>query len=295
MTENSIFCADCGTKNEQSSIFCENCGKELKAAAAKPGKYSKLGDYQGEESFTPSMMSAPSIWNQGNLVNATINSYVKPDSTIPPLLEDANAPSMTPLVIIYALLSAILTYYTTLKSEYTFDDTVEQLQQDALAPGNIPALATVSAVIEFAGVFLIWYIGSWILASLLKGGMPMNSPLRMNASAAMRKLNAIRYFPSMIMVIVQIILVQLEDNQVFWMGTQNVQGTDTIVTETVTYFSPLFMTISFILYAIALMASLYVLYRGVKALGYQGGSLMMITLGLGLWGFYSAYVSYIVY
>jgi hypothetical protein len=202
---------------------------------------------------------------------------------------------MTPLVIIYALLSAILTYYTTLKSEYTFDDTVEQLQQDALAPGNIPALATVSAVIEFAGVFLIWYIGSWILASLLKGGMPMNSPLRMNASAAMRKLNAIRYFPSMIMVIVQIILVQLEDNQVFWMGTQNVQGTDTIVTETVTYFSPLFMTISFILYAIALMASLYVLYRGVKALGYQGGSLMMITLGLGLWGFYSAYVSYIVY
>ena len=195
MTENSIFCADCGTKNEQSSIFCENCGKELKAAAAKPGKYSKLGDYQSEESFTPSMMSAPSTWNQGSLVNATINSYVKPDSTIPPLLEDANAPSMTPLVIIYALLSAILTYYTTLKSEYTFDDTVDQLQQDALAPDLIPALASISAVIEFAGVFLIWYIGSWILASLLKGGMPMNSPLRMNASAAMRKLNAIRYFP----------------------------------------------------------------------------------------------------
>lgn len=291
MTENSIFCADCGSKNEQSSIFCENCGKELKAA--KPGKYSKLGGYQTQESFSPTMMAGPSTWNQGSLINATINSYVKPDNTIPPLLEDLNSPNTTPLVLVYAFLSAVLTYMLTSKVTYTFQEGINEEITTAFQPEVLSILASISAIGSFLGVFLVWYIGSWILASIIKSGLPMNSPILMNASHAMRKLNAIRYVPSIIIVTIQIILLQFEDNQELYLSEAVVGGQDTVITKIITNFSPLYMMLSFILVVIALLASLYVLYKGVKAIGYQGGTLMMITVGLGLWGFYSAYATYI--
>ncbi len=291
MTENSIFCADCGGKNEPSSIFCENCGKELKAA--KPGKYSQLGDYETQESFSPTMMAGPSTWNQGNLINAAINSYVKPDSTIPPLLEDANAPSPTPIVLIYAFLSAVLTYLITIKVTYTFEEGLSEDITQAFEPEVLSVLASVSAIVSFIGVFVVWYIGSWILGALIKTGMPINSPVNLNASVAMRKLNAIRYVPSIFVALLQIILLQVEDNQVFHLTATTVAGTESATTTIVSNFSPLYMMLSFIIIVIALLASLWVLYKGIKATGYQGGSLMMITVGLGLWGFYSAYVSYI--
>ena len=121
----------------------------------------------------------------------------------------------------------------------------------------------------------------------------MNSPISINASVAMRKLNAIRYVPSIFVVLFQIILLQFEDNQIFHLSATTVGGTESAATTIISNFSPLYMMLSFILITIALLASLWVLYKGIKAAGYQGGTLMMLTVGLGLWGFYSAYVTYI--
>ncbi|MHA2251187.1 MAG: zinc ribbon domain-containing protein [Candidatus Kariarchaeaceae archaeon] len=280
---NSKYCENCGAKNSDNAIFCTNCQNAFDAnQQSGQGNFSSLGNFQ-QVNQEATITVEPRTWRGGNLGNGITAIYSSPDKATPELLEDPNAPSPIILVIIAAILTAITTYLVTSKVTYV-NVNVDSQFEDNYTSDAVIQQAQIAAVIAALFIFAIWWIGSWILALLVRGGLPDNSVVKYNATPSMRKLNGYRYVPAIVISVIQIILLSFEDNRTADVKMGKSLGVDAPVVDYTSNYSDFYTLITPVLSILAAVISAYILFAGIKkGLNHQGSAPAIIAVLIALW------------
>lgn len=272
MAQNSKFCPECGNEIIAGETFCSSCGK---AISQPSGKFSSLSGFQTETQQPIMMMKGAQKWEGGGLATATKEIFTDTNRVAPSLLQDPSSPNPIIIVIILGILSAVFVYVTQIKTVVIIGDDIpsEMISQIEQTGGaSILTLAT-----AFIGIFLEWYIGSWLLGLFLKGGFPPNNILKFETSAAMRKLNAYRYIPAVIGITIQIIIIFASPDQTAVYHMETFFGVE-IPLPTYSGFGSLYNLTVAVTEIIAGLVSIYLLYKAVMANGYQGSMLYVVII-----------------
>lgn len=274
MAQNSKFCPDCGNEILAGETFCSSCGK----AISKPsGKFSSLSGFQTETQQPIMMMQGAQPWKGGGLATASKEIFTDTNRVAPSLLQDPSSPNPIIIVIILGILSAVFAYVTQIKTVVIIGEDIpsEMISQiDQTGGASILTLAT-----SFIGIFLEWYIGSWLLGLFLKGGFPPNNILKFETSAAMRKLNAYRYIPAIIglSILTVILFVSPDQTATYHMDLLpflNIEAPLPVYSG----FGSLYNIALAAIEIIAGLISIYLLYKAVMANGYQGSMLYVVII-----------------
>lgn len=244
MAEKEKFCPECGTINDVDSNFCRKCGSDLPKAGkqgledksaleiareqghaesdTKAFDQSSYGaqeqePYGFDQSSYGSQQQPPGdfsgeIVESNNAIEGFVNILTKPKQSTPALLLDPDAPSSTPLMLIAALFAAVLSYFVITDDSYFNYFYKEQLEEQLSDTGmTIDQLrdtySIMMPILSALLVILVWYVGAWLLGMFVKGGAYPNSPLKYNASGAMRQLYGYRMVPHIFILVIQLIIV----------------------------------------------------------------------------------------
>lgn len=256
------FCNNCGAENTGSE-FCPNCGQRTSTAeqVEQPGKYQQLGNY-GQYQQQPQMRT-PEPWTGGSLVDAVKKMYLNTDLYAKTLIEDMNAPNSYILAAIAIVTSTIAAILASAKTVTVYEDA----QMESIMSGYSGIFSSESmGILSIFIVILVWLIGSWILGLFVKGGLPYGTYSHHNVTTAMLKLNAYRLVATLVISIPQIIYLLFAPDIVI---TVHANGTTTID-------AGMYYPLMGILTIISAVISLYLLYRGVNALDYNGSGLYFV-------------------
>ncbi len=320
MAINEKYCSECGAKNPIENQFCVNCGTQfpkqdmtfqsspqydeqpLKGNYSEgpvgsnyqqPPNYSQLGNYQAAPGYSPVVITPIKSWEGGTVMDAAKGMVLKPRETAPAVLTDPNAPSGIIFVHIMAVVSALFNYVSALRVRYEYASNVPQEFRTADLNAFTPSFIS-SLISGILGVYISWYVGSWIMGLFIKGGIPINSPVYPRFNAVLRNLNAYRYIPSIIGNIILILALFIEPPRLILISMQDVLGTGTPIPLPVPQpYSILFTIIAVILIVGALVVALYMLYHSIMSLGYNGSGLMILIFIIGAFEIYSVYSNYI--
>lgn len=227
----------------------------------------------------PIMPGEQRRWVGGSLLSAIKAMLISPTKSTPELLEDPNAPSPFPLVFLMAIITGIFTYLDTIKVEYN------EVEVDPLLAGRYNAevikdTALQTAFVAFILTFIFWWVGSWLLGYLIKGGLPPNSYVKYNATQAMRRLNSYRYAPKIITVTIQILLLSREEDRVANVSEgQEILGIPQPQIEFIQDYSAFYIAMVSILTLIGAIIASIMLYKGIKhGLNHQGNAPLIIAI-----------------
>jgi hypothetical protein len=272
------YCEECGTVNSVNAKFCQVCGEKFYETSkpfteqplVQPPQYHPRDDYlppnqhpSPQQGFQPLMMSAPAQWQRGGLLQGIISLYKSPTKSTAPLLEDQSSPTTLGLVFVMAALTGLLSYINEMKTEYLNIDVTAGFES-RYEPSGIQQTAIQNGVFAFAGVFLGWWVGSWVLGLLIKGGLPYDSVVRYNVSQSMRKLNGYRYVPSILVHVIQILLLQGEQDRKANVSMEPVLGVKAPVNTYVSDYSDFYLSTSLFLTLAATIVSAFILYKAIK-------------------------------
>ncbi|MHA2092008.1 MAG: zinc ribbon domain-containing protein [Candidatus Kariarchaeaceae archaeon] len=272
------YCEECGTANAISAKFCQVCGEKFYETSKpfeeqpliQPPQYHPRDEYippsqhpSQQQGFQPLMMSTPTQWQGGGLIQGIKLLYTSPSESASPLLEDLKSPSSVLLVFILASLAGLISYLDAMKIDYLEIDVDPQFESQYEAD-TIRLTAIIAGVFTFAIIFAIWWIWSWILGLIIKGGLPFNSVVRYNASQSMRKLNGYRYVPSIIAQLIRIILLLAEDNRTANVSMGSTGLGDAPIPKIVTDYSDFYVTSVLLLSTAASIIAALILYRVIK-------------------------------
>lgn len=154
------------------------------------------------------------------LIDGSTKMITDPKTYSVRLLADPNSPSSLPLFVIRVILVALVAYYKFQKDSY-FDEFFRTAIQDVSEQTgfSITELRSVYSItfpiIYVVGLFLLFWIGSWIMGLLIKRSLHPQSPLKNNTSRAMRQLNGYRQVPLIIGQIIALTLILTVNASVF--------------------------------------------------------------------------------
>ena len=146
-----------------------------------------------------------------------------------------------------------------------------------------------SAIATFVIVFTSWIILSWLLALIIKNGLPPESYLLNAPSKSMRRLTGFLYIPTMFRNFAEIILLQFEDDR----DASIKKGAPILNSNTpeisyLTNFSNEYFLILFIVAIIMAVITAMTLYRSIKfGLNHRGSSPALIAFLIILNSFFS--------
>jgi len=298
------YCPNCGYGNKHSDRFCNNCGTDISHLAEGPVKpqYQQPiqqttqppPQYQQPQSYAqpPPYQQPPTYGQQTGpivyqlrsfegkgLLDATNKILRNPAKTTPELLEDQTAPGSRIFVLIFALLNASLVYMKSVKTEYIEVNVDSSLESQYTTDEGIRELALLNGIGAFLLVFVGWFVGSFIIGLMIRGGLPMNSYVKYNPSQSMRQLGGFRYVPYIVVLIIQIILLNFEDKR-----QSRVEGDGTFgqpLPSVINDFSSTYVNISLVLTIASGIFSAYIFRKGVKdGLFHQGISPLLIGIGI---------------
>ncbi|MHA2250878.1 MAG: zinc ribbon domain-containing protein [Candidatus Kariarchaeaceae archaeon] len=293
MTSVEKYCEDCGALNESEAKFCKVCGLQFYAAKKEQpfvqpqqqqqppdsGQFSSLGQFQQTETgFQPVMMHSPRQWYGGNLLQAIKAFFTTTSTSTGELVEDPKAPSPLPLVFLMALISGALAYLDGLKVTYTEVD-VDEMYESTYMDSNIGTAAMTAGFTTFIFVIVAWWVLSWILGLLIKGGLPANSVVKYNASQGMRKIRAYLFVPSIIAESIQLFLLSGEEKRQMKVTMQDTIFGRAPVPEAVVGYSDAYLTASLILPLVASIIGAFFFYKSVKnGLNHLGNAPLIIAI-----------------
>ena len=180
------FCEECGTVNSLNAKFCQVCGEKFyetsQPLAEEPliqqthdlprDDYPHQNQYSSQQPGSqPLMMSTPTQWHGGGLLHGISSLYKSPTKSAAPLLEDQSSPGTLGLVFVMAALTGLLSYINAMKIEYLNVD-VDSAFESQYESSGIQQTAMQNSIIAFISIFVGWWVGSWILGLLIKGGLP---------------------------------------------------------------------------------------------------------------------------
>ncbi|MCY3414275.1 MAG: YIP1 family protein [Candidatus Heimdallarchaeota archaeon] len=268
--EHLKFCDGCGHGYESVELFCPSCGKNLEQREDRT-EFS----INQPELRQPIMMLQNEYWRGNSLFDASKQMLTNPKSASRAILQDPRSPNPIPVVFLYAVITSLIAIITTTKiTEVTFDSDVPELYQSSLE--SQAGFSAINLVVSIFTIIIGWYIVSWILGAIFKGGFPPSSPLRYDINLAMRKLNAYRYIPLIITGSIQLILLLLQPDQSVHYSMQTIPFFGLLPIPTYSGFSSVYYLLSDILMLVALGYSLYMLYIGISSNNYSGSWLIVV-------------------
>ena len=281
MAQSNSFCENCGKKMSPDVEYCASCGAHQ---PENKGKFATLGGFNAP---SQQPMAAQEIvsWTGGSLVETIKEFVVNPFETGRRVLPASESPNPIALVIIAGLLAGIIAQIESNKTTYLFNSDIDELSRESIE-GALPGLGT-NVGLTFGATLLSWYVGSWLLGILVKGGFPMNSPLKFNASEAMRKLNSYRYVPMIVGSIIQLIVLVTAGGQqtvTYGMGIIpifNVEG-PTIIE--ISGFDTVYSVTQLLIVPLFYAYSLFMMWKAIAANQYSGSALYII---LAIMGYFS--------
>lgn len=263
------FCPNCGKEVIEDSTFCESCGAKIGSGG---GKFVALDEFNTQQKMRmqPTMMSSTPTWKSGGIVKASVQMLTKPADVSPSLLQDPKSPNHVIIVLLSSILSSVVAILTSMKVErVVFTEDVPESLRGSLESSSATTDGITIMLTTVVTLFLFWFVGSWILAALLKNGFPVDTLVRYEANLAMRRLNAYRMLPGIFLLLIQIFLLYLQPNQTVTYSMQTFLGVETPIPAYSGFTDSYYLTIG-ILQLISAIYSIFILYKGVMSMNYSG-------------------------
>lgn len=222
----------------------------------------------------------PRMWKGGGMNTAIKEFYSNPQESTAPLLEDPQAPSSFMIILLAAFTASLIAYFSTMKTNFVeiIDDDEGTLEPFVTSSG-IKNLAMSSAVIAFAVVFISWWLLSWALGKLLRGGLQPDQYLLNAPTQSMRQLIGYLYFPTIVKNVISIILLQFESNRDAKISVSKVSSLSTPNIEYLTEFSSDYILIMLFIKIVSSLVTAIIFYRSTKyGLGHNGSAPMLIAI-----------------
>lgn len=302
------FCEECGKTSSIEVKFCKFCGVEFpvidhpgyvqaNAPTATPPIQGQIPNQQfqpGQSNFPGQfpppqqhpqgfpqpqneghfMRKPPQVWQGGGVIEASVAFYSNPIRTTQSLIEDPQAPNSIWIIVITALSAALVQYITYLKTDFTEligDD--EGFFDTYASKEGIQNSAMQGAIAMFILLFITWVVFSWLLAQIIKKGLPPESYLLHAPSKSMRRLTGFLYIPTLFRNIVEIILLQFEDNREARLEESVIFNTSAPEITYLTNFSDQYFLVMFIIAILMSVITAMTLYRSIKfGLNHRGSS-----------------------
>lgn len=233
------------------------------------------------------MLAPTRVWTGTGLVDAIGKLHRDPAKTTPELLEDGNAPSPMILVVIIAFTRALVVYFRETNIVYTTIDVSDDFYDAYATEEGIRDAALTAAGFSLILTFIAWWLLSWIMGLVIKGGLPRNNIVRYETTKSMRRFNAYRYVPLIVYNIIYIILIQFEEKRQGIVSMEETFGIQTPFPVITSDFSSFFITTVLLISILAYLISATVFYRGIKGgLRHEGITPVFIAMIILLTPFY---------
>jgi len=232
------------------------------------------GMMYNQQGFAPITIRPPIEPTASSILQSLIQ-FLKSPSTSKGNFENSNAPRITFLVLVSALFTYISGY---------------MVANQTTSIGETSQLSPIVSGIEEAIFFLLsFFVGSIILSYLVRGSMPINSPLRYRSRDAVLKLNAIRSLFFIPLFIARSIFLYMGESQIIQYTTTDPQEIFTNPETAIVIvkdFSQQYYQITGIFLLLGYIISSIYLYFGLKGTFEVHGSrpliLSLLTLAFGI-------------
>lgn len=302
------FCEECGKTSPIEVKYCKFCGVEFPVIdhpdyvqantqtpsppiqgqipnqQFQPGQPNFSGQFPPQQQHPQGfphpqndgflMRKPPQVWQGGGLIGASVAFYSNPIETTQSLIEDPQAPNSIWIIILTALSAALVQYFTYLRTDFTEligDD--EAFFDNYTSKEGIQNYAMQGAIGMFILLFITWFILSWLLAQIVKNGLPPDSYLLHAPSKSIRRLTGFLYIPTLFRNIAEVILLQFEDKREASLKESVVFNTSAPEINYLTDFSDQYFLILFVIAFIMAVITAMTLYRSIKyGLNHRGST-----------------------